>query len=1316
MTLLWNKMTNCYSRLLVYHHCAVLCIITLLGIAALLISYFLGEGFDFEQPRAGFETRGTEISNGVIAFSNLQSASETSLSLAPSLDRDKFRYRVPTKPSKADSRNTTTATAITTTTTTIISGSSINNSSSSSSSNTINNISNRVKKYGKNNKNWRRIWKGRKRWRMKKKKRGRKRSWKKKRRQNKKKKKLNGNKERRGRWWRRRRWRKQMRRMRNKDGINTRNNNNNNTSSSSSSSSTDTFSKHNNNNYNNDNANNNNTSIVDSENYNTSLNYNSNTITSIHTGTINNSTTIVHNTNNNNNSTITTNNTITSNNNTTITTNNTPIASYSTTIASYNTTIISNHNTLTSNNNNSNTIISINTINNNNTIISASNNNNSTTSIIITSTNNSTKHSTNNNNKGKVKRNRKRKKKKKKKWWNRMNDRLKNATSGYFCDDLDEKYSRIVFQTCEGCSLFTLENIQAMCRLERRVFYSTPLFQYLSIDHSRECRSWSIGNYISLLSNKSSCESLEPEDISLVLDTLRECAEFYRNYSLSSYCYDCADVPDRCKEHDAVYHILHYLTDTQFTSINSEDIPNLKYAVSFLPIIRNPAADVIFEHIESQHLIEDDVKLVGANFGIKESLFRKYLWSDSIWLIITTVTIFLSIWFYSSSLFITFMTFLAIFWSLVFAYFIYIFVLRIKFFPYMNMVTIMIMVGIGADDTFIYCRLWNHARTDKKNMKGLEEMVSSTLRHATMSMFVSSLTTMAAFLANAISDIIAIRCFSIYVGISVLCNFLLMVSWMPAVIILYENYSSRIHCTRTTNQNSSSSCRLWFIHQCKFLPNISQKIFKEFLPNQLIKHPYVWLFLFGMCGLGSSIVVFIYPGVKLPTKEKFQYFSSDHLLEVYDIKLWNHFWFEKAEVDSFPFMPITVVWGIKPIDNGHILDPYDHGTLVFDEDFSLESAAAQTWLMDFCRRVRQQPFYQNIPGYAMTNCFFENFRNYLSTPCIGKHRKRQGCCNITEFPYSGEILRKCLEVYIPILLNTPYIGPYYSSYHLPGPRFHNKHMRAFFVEFSSTTPFTYIYEKLYSFYTEINEWVQHEMRQAPQELSRGWFVSYLHFFDLQSSILHGLPVAVALSLTVVGIVIFLTTLNVLLSIFALFSVVFTILTTVAFLILLGWELNILESVVITVAIGMSIDFTLHYSVAYRLSPHTDRSFRVVSAISSIGSAIAMASFTTLLAGLLMLPATVLVFRQFGIFLVIIISSSWLYATFFFLPLLCVLGPDGDFCQFRWPSLCPCLKSSTVSQGLSSASVPSFFNGRQDNNDIELSEFSKLNTNEDNSKT
>lgn len=924
--------------------------------------------------------------------------------------------------------------------------------------------------------------------------------------------------------------------------------------------------------------------------------------------------------------------------------------------------------------------------------------------------------------------NRKRKKNKKKK---KKNQRLRNnlgaknvilssrhgsrlrktAAENYFCDDIDEKYARIVFKSIDGSSLFSLKNIQAMCRLEARVLRSTPFFTELCIDDSRECRSWSLGNYIGLLSNKTSCNDLEEKDIVLTLKIISYCAPFYHNYSLGDYCENCTKVPSPCKLHNAVYHILHYLTDTHFSTITTQDQPMLEYAVSFLPFVRSSVTVNLFEYIEKQDLKEDNVHLVAANFGIKDILFKQYIWLDSKWLFITATAIFISIWLYSASFFITLMTFLAIFWSLEISYFLYIFVFGISFFPYMNMVTVMIMVGIGADDTFIYCKVWNLAKAERSNIT-LEQIIAETLRHATTSMLVSSLTTAAAFLANIISDITAIRCFSIYVGTSVLCNFLLMVTWMPATIVIYEKSCNCLPCCDSSMRGKSSAlCRIpRNIH--KSISNYSRIFFEKILPCLVIKLRYFWLLLFGTLGLASVVIVFVYPGIKLPTKEKFQYFSSNHLLEVYDLHLWNHFWFEKTDVDQLPLMPITIVWGVMAEDSGDPLNPSNHGTLRFDNSFHMETPQAQVWLIDFCSRFRQQPFYKHILGYEIVNCFLENYRDYMAGPCSDAYQKSQGCCNVSSFPYSPETFTRCLGLYIPDLMNTPYIGSYYSNYQLPGPRFKDGQIRAFLVEFSSTVPFTNAYEKLHAFYIEVNTWIQDQIRQAPKEIQGGWFVSYLQFFDLQNSILHGLPLALGLSVAVAAAVIFFTTLNFLLSLYAVINVAFTILTTVGALLLLGWELNILESVVITVAIGMSIDFTLHYGVAYRLSSDLDTELRVICSISRMGSAIAMASLTTFLAGALMLPATVLVYRQFGTFLIILITTSWLFATFFFQSLLRVLGPSGTFGQFHWPCHWPCCSSATNSNGghstLSSSSVSNHLHGSKFEN-YELERLRKWST-------
>ena len=105
------------------------------------------------------------------------------------------------------------------------------------------------------------------------------------------------------------------------------------------------------------------------------------------------------------------------------------------------------------------------------------------------------------------------------------------------------------------------------------------------------------------------------------------------------------------------------------------------------------------------------------------------------------------------------------------------------------------------------------------------------------------------------------------------------------------------------------------------------------------------------------------------------------------------------------------------------------------------------------------------------------------------------------------------------------------------------------------------------------------------------------------------------------------------------------------------------SVTLTVGIGLAIDTTLHYAVAFRLqqpsSPNEDaasqRKITVTSTVTTMAPAVTLATFTTALAGLMMTPASILAYVQLGIFLVVIMMTSWIFSTFFFLSLLRYLG-------------------------------------------------------------
>lgn len=221
----------------------------------------------------------------------------------------------------------------------------------------------------------------------------------------------------------------------------------------------------------------------------------------------------------------------------------------------------------------------------------------------------------------------------------------------------------------------------------------------------------------------------------------------------------------------------------------------------------------------------------------------------------------------------------------------------------------------------------------------------------------------------------------------------------------------------------------------------------------------------------------------------------------------------------------------------------------------------------------------------------------------------------------------------------------------------------------------------------MDAWISKELQDAPEGLSHGWFISNLEFYDLQDSLSDGTLVAMALSVAVAFSVMLLTTWNVVISLYAIASIAGTIFVTVGSLVLLGWELNVLESVTISVAVGLSVDFAVHYGVAYRLAPDTNREGKVVFSLGRMGSAIAMAAFTTFVAGAMMMPSDVLAYTQLGTFMMLIMCVSWAFATFFFQCLCRCLGPQGACGQIPLPKKLQCQVFSEVAAAGAGAGGP-----------------------------
>ena len=79
--------------------------------------------------------------------------------------------------------------------------------------------------------------------------------------------------------------------------------------------------------------------------------------------------------------------------------------------------------------------------------------------------------------------------------------------------------------------------------------------------------------------------------------------------------------------------------------------------------------------------------------GLKDALFNAYLLEDASYLLFAVLLIFLSVWSFTASLTLTIASLSSIGAALGLAYFTYTFIFNLKFFPFMNVLAVVIALG-----------------------------------------------------------------------------------------------------------------------------------------------------------------------------------------------------------------------------------------------------------------------------------------------------------------------------------------------------------------------------------------------------------------------------------------------------------------------------------------------------------------------------------------------------------------------------------------------------------------------------------------------
>lgn len=129
-----------------------------------------------------------------------------------------------------------------------------------------------------------------------------------------------------------------------------------------------------------------------------------------------------------------------------------------------------------------------------------------------------------------------------------------------------------------------------------------------------------------------------------------------------------------------------------------------------------------------------------------------------------------------------------------------------------------------------------------------------------------------------------------FAGTATLANFALMVTWLPAAVVVSERWC----CPPVVPPH-------WFAWDSKLRParmaaDQARVILDKFLVQAVLTLRYLWLCVLGGAALGSVAIVFYYPHFQLPDSRDFQLYDSQHPFERYDLVYKDKFLFERLKM------------------------------------------------------------------------------------------------------------------------------------------------------------------------------------------------------------------------------------------------------------------------------------------------------------------------------------------------------------------------------------------------------------------------------------
>uniref|UniRef100_A0A0M3I681 SSD domain-containing protein n=2 Tax=Ascaris TaxID=6251 RepID=A0A0M3I681_ASCLU len=763
-------------------------------------------------------------------------------------------------------------------------------------------------------------------------------------------------------------------------------------------------------------------------------------------------------------------------------------------------------------------------------------------------------------------------------------------------------------------AIFDLGYLNTLCSV--RYHIDEQLSPFFNITPYRNV--YHIPNYMSCLSpnNLANCSYLTESDVAFAKDYIDYCRTFRREIiECRRDCYECEpcdDVPLNCSTQmifDIFYRILPKNLDSKPFYLNS-----------FLPIftLMGYHSRGFFEttpqsYLHVQNALKkygrenQDFVLKGLSMDIKRDILFDGAKRDSILAAGAALCVFVVIFLYSLNVLfcigVSFMLIASVLCALaVYSFF-------TPEFPLLNLVVFVLLLAIGSDDAFLLMNSFPQKGVNK-------ETIHECLSHTSAAMLLTSSSTAVPFFTNIFSSVVVFRCFGLFAGLTLIFNYILEISFLPALLILQDRYL-----------RSCAAFRWRPFAKVNYL-------MCDVLPYVIVAGRYVWVASLSLVFLISCYVVGT--GLHFPEYNPLQLFISSNEHEWYDNNAEQQFEFFKNKIALS--IGVRLIWGLSEVQSTSVFRVDQLTPVRHDPAFQLRTSADLQRLAKTLKKYRELDFIKHDSPFWP--------ERYLAWSRDFSCKPGEVCCNLLHSSYNESDTDHCMR------LSTLHLFTQYND----TPIFDNKtfDLAGYTASLPTRIAFSYKFSNLSKTFQLLRE-------SFGGQVGGWWTIEWslmCVWYDLLASILSDCRQSVLLSFAVVAVFALAHLRG--MFIVALISIFCIVVTSVAAVVALGWVIGVLEAVILVLVVGLSFDFTLHYGAS--VPKRGCAIHRVCLAAKKSSIPVGLAALSSIVAGAAMLIAETHAFYQVGIFLVTSTSVSWLFATFFFLPLLTFVLFSSKQCE------------------------------------------------------